>query len=62
MRSIAIAAGFSMLLMAAGAASGKDLGPCTEGSAQEKAGAWKGIVENDVDVQASSIAKAEQPM
>lgn len=61
MRSIAIATGFSMLLMAAGAASGKDLGPCTEGSAQEKAGAWKGIVEPGVDIPGSSIAKAEQP-
>ena len=60
MRSSAIVAGFTIVLLAGGTAHAGDLGPCTEGSAQERAGAWKGIVENGVDVPGSSIAKAEQ--
>jgi hypothetical protein len=60
MRSIGIAA-LLIVLSAVGAAGAKELGPCTEGSAQEKAGVWKGIVEHSIDVQGSSIAKAEQP-
>ncbi len=61
MRSKGLVSCFIIILLASGAAGARDLGPCTEESAQEKPGAWRGTVENGVDVAGSSIAKPEQP-
>jgi len=60
MRTICIAACL-LILSVAGASGAGDLGPCTEESASQRAGSWKGTVESGVDVPGSSIAKAEQP-